>query len=78
MKITASIPIVVMIFQRVEFKVDKSILDYKKQGRKCVNNQFMKRKMEKFLILSFEHCCSQRYLSGFGKARRKDLRQYTF
>jgi hypothetical protein len=46
MKITASIPIVLLVHQRVEFKVDKSTIEYKKQGRKYVNNHFMKRKME--------------------------------
>ena len=35
-----------MIFQRVEFKVDKIIIDYKKQGRKWVNNRFIRRKTE--------------------------------
>jgi hypothetical protein len=46
MKITASIPIIELVFQHVEFRVNKSTIENKKQRRKYVNNHFMKRKME--------------------------------
>jgi hypothetical protein len=47
MKSTVSIPVVVLIFQHVEFKLDKIIMGYKKQGIKCVNNHFIKSEWKK-------------------------------